>query len=760
MAYRFKVRLTILLLSLVLLASQAMAATVFNLEHEVFPQVSPGQSLQFYLGITPVQQAGSVLLHWKTSDQPIYRVVSMSLSAGQYAAIVPLPQIVTGSLDYYFEVKGLDGTVATLPAKSPDQAPFSAPIVAGNQWPKIALLYPDPDSSVSEKRPVLALTLEDDISSLDPQGIQLVLDGKDMSKDTVLAETLLNYTPSEDMADGPHLLSITAKDMAGNVSNVAFHFSTGAKMEAEQVIPPSKETGYFSGNFFDEIQYVGVGTQPSSTQYIAQIAGFTNRTGLNFSGRSGNQDINLSAYVTNEDVPSRQMVDRFTLSTGDGHYRLIAGDFGASFSELSLSNFPEIRGGSISLLSGDADSLYTKLAVLGGQTQRAVDLSTSPSPAFAQYLYGSRFETGLWGSFIGLNYVSIDDDAGSVSNPGSAQPFSDHVVSSDARLKISPLYLTLGGELAASLYNYDQTVLGITGGMAQRAYATFSYKVHYLEFDYMDTGVSLPYLGNQFAAMGNPNLQADYNGWTLNGRTAVLDDKLGFNGRCQTWVDNNNGQKLSTTNTISYNLGTSYLEGAGVSSSFNYSKQSQLDNGNSQPVTNYLHLVDNASDTYGLDQSLSLPWGKTTYMDANFSTTIYKDNVNLNNYNSFTWMLSDSTTFENPWTLMAGVGMSINTLALNADTTDTYIGNTKVGYQFVPDRLKSNFSLDFLDTQDNSGVQNNNRIGVNVDTTYSQIFSKKDSAILTLGTTFYDDNAVANASYSTYLTNFRYTVNF
>jgi hypothetical protein len=68
--------------------------------------------------------------------------------------------------------------------------------------------------------------------------------------------------------------------------------------------------------------------------------------------------------------------------------------------------------------------------------------------------------------------------------------------------------------------------------------------------------------------------------------------------------------------------------------------------------------------------------------------------------------------------------------------------------------------LDFLDTQDNSGVQNNNRIGVNVDTTYSQIFSKKDSAILTLGTTFYDDNAVANASYSTYLTNFRYTVNF
>jgi len=79
--------------------------------------------------------------------------------------------------------------------------------------------------------------------------------------------------------------------------------------------------------------------------YFYQPRGWLNRANLNLNGVLGGLNFLASAYVTSEETPGRQPVDRLRLEIFDDTFNATLGDMYPVFSTYSLNNL-FVRGGS------------------------------------------------------------------------------------------------------------------------------------------------------------------------------------------------------------------------------------------------------------------------------------------------------------------------------------------------------------------------------------------------------------------------------
>ncbi|HKV69151.1 MAG TPA: hypothetical protein VJN72_13760 [Gaiellales bacterium] len=84
--------------------------------------------------------------------------------------------------------------------------------------PVISDVRPDAGSSSSDATPVISAAVADAGVGVDPGSIRMTVDGVDVTAQGGFANGRFDYTPPSDLGFGPHTVSVTASDAAGNRS--------------------------------------------------------------------------------------------------------------------------------------------------------------------------------------------------------------------------------------------------------------------------------------------------------------------------------------------------------------------------------------------------------------------------------------------------------------------------------------------------------------------------------------------------------------
>jgi hypothetical protein len=109
--------------------------------------------------------------------------------------------------------------------------------------PVIGNLSPAPETSTTNKKPVIGATLSDDLAGFDQAGVSMKVDGNTVTPEVTGGK--VQYTPVSDLATGSHSVEIIARDMVGNETISTWNFnviSGGSSGGSSESKVPDTET--------------------------------------------------------------------------------------------------------------------------------------------------------------------------------------------------------------------------------------------------------------------------------------------------------------------------------------------------------------------------------------------------------------------------------------------------------------------------------------------------------------------------------------
>ncbi|MDQ7828576.1 MAG: hypothetical protein QN122_04570 [Armatimonadota bacterium] len=98
------------------------------------------------------------------------------------------------------------------------------PVTVDGRAPRVVALYPAAEHPVANLRPNVVAEIFDEESSVDPRSVRLLIDGRNVTAQTSIAETAVSYNPPRPFAPGRVQVRLTMADRAGNVRRVAWDF--------------------------------------------------------------------------------------------------------------------------------------------------------------------------------------------------------------------------------------------------------------------------------------------------------------------------------------------------------------------------------------------------------------------------------------------------------------------------------------------------------------------------------------------------------
>lgn len=123
------------------------------------------------------------------------------------------------------------------------QAPGT--LTLDSQPPKITDFGPASNATVESQRPLIYGTLSDGSGvGVDPRATHIVLDGKDVSGQADLTGSLFTFKPETGLANGPHAVSVSVADKAGNAASAQWNFTvaTGNMVQSFKTNEPAGQS--------------------------------------------------------------------------------------------------------------------------------------------------------------------------------------------------------------------------------------------------------------------------------------------------------------------------------------------------------------------------------------------------------------------------------------------------------------------------------------------------------------------------------------
>ena len=90
--------------------------------------------------------------------------------------------------------------------------------------PTITGLTPADDAMTVETAPTISATYSDDTAGIDETSVEMLLDDVDVTDDAVADGDDVTYTPTEDLAEGSHDVTVNVSDNAGNAATESWSF--------------------------------------------------------------------------------------------------------------------------------------------------------------------------------------------------------------------------------------------------------------------------------------------------------------------------------------------------------------------------------------------------------------------------------------------------------------------------------------------------------------------------------------------------------
>jgi hypothetical protein len=181
---------------------------------------------------------------WYTTSHIEYRPIE-PLANGVHRIRLML---VDGSVDNNLAIVFWNFTVEVAPKAAIDHDP-----------PEISGLWPANMSRITDPRPLIAANFTDR-TGMDINSIRLILDGMDVTPDTVRTSSCILYHPSGPLAFGEHSIQLTARDMSTdrNMAEVRWNFTVVA-LDPQTPIMNDEPSGDSNLNFWSTITGLAIG---------------------------------------------------------------------------------------------------------------------------------------------------------------------------------------------------------------------------------------------------------------------------------------------------------------------------------------------------------------------------------------------------------------------------------------------------------------------------------------------------------------------
>jgi len=766
----------------------ATAWSAPNILHQPPLEAREGQPVDIAVMVTdagaPVVQ---VRLFYRTAGTQAFQLQVMNGSGFIYIAQLPGSVVLASGVEYYIEAADQAGQSETSPAVNPQLAPYHVSAIRQVSGPGLEFLSPGDGTTVTPEDAVVVVAIRADKARPDVGSIRIYFDEQDVTSRAQVSETLISLVLPEPVADGLHGLKVSLRSLDGHASESptwSFTVRGSGKTQAGrsgQTAEPQAAAAEvrLTGNVAAESQFSLLSQRPDDTTYLSQPEGFLNRLNVNLAGRLGDMNLSGSAYLTSEEKPGRQPVDRFRLEASNGFMLMTAGDVYPTFSEYTVSNM-FVRGGRLHLTSGLPGESYSQLQVVGGLTRLPIEGRYGYPGTFEQWLWGMRWvHDFLPGTGFAVNYDTLNDFAQSIQNTGNAMPVDNHAASGELHIRIpftSRMATVLYGEYGQSFYDSEQNFTTYSVGNAYRAGLRWEWQGRsQVQVEYKRNGAN-------FVSLANPWLIGDWEGVTGKGTLYLLNDDLALSANVDSWHDNLDQQKnheyqdafgntvtAGTTRTLFWSGSVNYRLSPYLSGLFlSYSMNRQQDDSRPAPSIDNLTQVLNV----GLGTQWPLPaWGHQVFFNTSYSRTGYQDASARKlspDMVSGTWMSSLMVSLGRFWVLGGGFGLTKNQLnssnlafptALpSRQTVDYTLANLRASWKIKPGEWEANAGWESTAGRDDQSSVDNTLSRITAGGTH--MVASGQSLGLTLSQIQYLDRIVSSKSYQEWVANLRYSLQF
>ncbi len=312
-----------------------------------------------------------VICAYRSFGESEYREQEMLLAGRVATLTLPVETVTPPYIEYYVKVELEDGTTETFPLQSPELNPEK--IVVKQLNPKdleIRMLSPEQGETVALEEFVMAVSLFYASDAVDRKATRLYLDGVDVSRDAILSEDVILYSPRNfprPLALGAHFIRVELHDTTGkpyHSTERSFNLSTASAI-AEQ-----KARLQLGINGQLEYRNENIGATDTSITYL--------RGGLRSSGSYGFLNFGAMMHLDNQDKPHRQPQNRYLFSLETSFLRLQYGDAYPKFPSLIVSG-KRIRGLTANLALG-----FFNVDISYGETKRIIEGEVLRDTAFAR----------------------------------------------------------------------------------------------------------------------------------------------------------------------------------------------------------------------------------------------------------------------------------------------------------------------------------------------------------------------------------------
>ena len=115
---------------------------------------------------------------------------------------------------------------------------FEVPGGGDTTPPTLLLVSPPEPRIVNVARPLIEASFSDDGSGVDPASVRLLLDGMDLTSQAAITTGGLDFTPVEALAEGAHAVTISARDLEGNLAESTWPLTVDTIAPELEILAP------------------------------------------------------------------------------------------------------------------------------------------------------------------------------------------------------------------------------------------------------------------------------------------------------------------------------------------------------------------------------------------------------------------------------------------------------------------------------------------------------------------------------------------
>ncbi len=374
-----------------------------------------------------------------------------------------------GGLDYYFSISTITNQTIMLPKVQAEQNPFHVIFSKDNYFNDFIRISPDNEFSDSQKDFILAISFFNAENSIDLSTLQLILNGKDVTKKATISNNMIVYKPQK-VRSAKHIYHLNARLRNGKKVHSKRWETTVRKAEAKNIV--DGDIIELNGNSY--LSYIGNNTKYESSDLDSSGDDRIN-FGLNLYSRYNWLRFKSKLYITSLEDKKKQSVNRYNFQFDVPHFKLVIGDYTPNMGSFILSG-KNVRG-----FSSIVNLENLRFLATYGSTRRtvngeAITDTTFSAGAFNRKTMAVSTEIGSKTGFsFGFSFVKNKDDVNSLNeqyylavakdslanciegvydeNNPMLMPNDNIVFGVNTDFRFYENRLTFGAETAFSMYN-------------------------------------------------------------------------------------------------------------------------------------------------------------------------------------------------------------------------------------------------------------------------------------------------------------------